>query len=86
MTITLKPDVIHLSGRCGVEEVETLVSHLERHPDLAVDIGEATDIHTALWQAFMVFRPKIIGRPMSSFIAEKLLPGLDAYTGESEPC
>jgi hypothetical protein len=84
MTVRLEENAITLSGACGVEEVEDLISHIESRPDLAVDIGAATAIHTALWQALMVFKPTVIGTPMSSLIAGKLLPGLCAYLDETE--
>ncbi|MBW6425124.1 hypothetical protein KX729_27135 [Rhizobium sp. XQZ8] len=78
MTISLDAGAITLSGACGVEEAEPLMSYLESRPDLPVDISAATVIHTALWQALMVFGPEIIGTPISSFMADKLLPGVRA--------
>ncbi len=78
MTVTLDGDVIALSGPCGVEEVETLVNYLENHPSAPVHVGEATSIHTALWQALLVFRPKISGSPSSMALGQVLL-GIEAY-------
>ncbi|MGE7368794.1 hypothetical protein ACQKKX_06920 [Neorhizobium sp. NPDC001467] len=84
MTVNLTNRAIVLAGPCGVEEVETLISHLQEQPDLPVEISEATTVHTALWQALMVFRPKITGAPTSSFIAQQVLPGLNVYFTQSE--
>ncbi len=83
MTVSLNTDTITLSGPCGVEEVETLVGYLESQPGLSVDISAAKTIHTALWQALMVFRPHIVGTPMSSLIVDRLLPALNVYLDET---
>lgn len=83
MTVSLNTDTITLSGPCGVEEVETLVGYLESEPGLIVDISAATTIHTALWQALMMFRPNIVGNPISSLIVDRLLPALNAYLDET---
>ncbi|MBP2547951.1 hypothetical protein J2858_000844 [Neorhizobium galegae] len=61
MTVTLKQKTVRLSGSCGVEEADTLVEYLTSRPDLEVDLRAATSIHTALWQALMMFRPPITG-------------------------
>ncbi|TDK35029.1 hypothetical protein E2F50_12215 [Rhizobium deserti] len=73
MTVSLEPHTVILSGKCGVEEVETLVAHLESHPGLAVDLGGATDIHTSIWQALMFLQPKIAGLDAASSMPEKVL-------------
>lgn len=83
MTVSLHTGTITLSGPCGVEEVETLVGYLECQPDISVDLSAVTTIHTALWQALMVFRPNIVGTPMSSLVADRLLPALNAYLDET---
>lgn len=79
MTIGLSETAIVLTGACGVEEVEALVGYLEGRPDLAVDLSEATALHTALWQALMIFRPKVINHSELSSSAGKVLDGLNAY-------
>lgn len=79
MTVYLDTGSIVLSGTCGVEDVEALVNGLEDRPDLSVDISSATSVHTAIWQALMVFKPVIVGSPMSSLIASNLLPTLQAH-------
>ena len=83
MTVGLTETAIVLTGTCGVEEVEALADYLERRPELAVDLGGAVQIHTALWQALMIFRPKVIGRPESSLGAGKVLDGLSSYLNEA---
>ena len=86
MTVSLNADIIALSGSCGVEEVDTLVGYLESQPDVSVDLGAATEIHTALWQALIAFRAKIVVSPMSSLVVEKLLAGVYAGSlGRRDP-
>lgn len=79
MTVTLDGQTITMTGACGVDEVETLVSLLEGRTDRVVDLTGATAIHTAHWQVLMVFRPKIGGSPASTSTAGSLLSGLLAY-------
>jgi len=78
MTVTLEGKAIVLSGTCDVEEAEDLVGLLEGHPGLPVDIGAAGTIHTALWQALMTFKPRLIGTPASSHGADILLTAVRA--------
>lgn len=82
MTTTLGEDAIVLAGQCGVEEVEDLLLHLENRPDLPVDITAATAIHTALWQALMIFGPSLVGAPQTPFIAMSVVPALQRYREE----
>lgn len=78
MTVRLDDNSIRLIDQCGVEEVDVLVGYLEGHADLPVDISAATAIHTSLWQTLMVFRRNIVGAPMSSLMADKVLSALQA--------
>jgi len=83
MTVSLNDDMIVLAGECGIEEVETLVVHLESHPEFRLDVSEATSIHTALWQALMVFKPKIIAATTTSPAVNGLLQDLRIYLDET---
>ncbi|BCH67759.1 MULTISPECIES: hypothetical protein [Rhizobium/Agrobacterium group] len=73
MTVDLGNGTIVLSGKCGIEEAETLVSYLENHRDLAVDVAAATEIHTALWQALLLYSPQFTGTPQGSTMADLLV-------------
>lgn len=84
MTVTRQDNAIVLNGDCGVEDVEALVGHLESQAELPVDVSAATAIHTALWQALMVFRPTIIGTENSALMTGKILQGLATYLGDSD--
>jgi len=79
MTVTLDGNAILMTGVCGVDEVETLMNFLEDQPERVVDLAGATAIHTAHWQALMVFRPKIIGTPASSSTGDRVLSSLFVY-------
>jgi hypothetical protein len=83
MTVSVDDRAIRLTGPCGVEEVDTLVGYMDRHPDLHIDLSAATTIHTALWQALMAFRPKVMGTPVSSLISDKVLEELNTYIGQT---
>jgi len=76
MTMSFSDGVINLSGKCGIDEAEALVSYLSSHPETVVDVAAATEIHTALWQALMMFRPTVSGSPISNSAAADLLPCL----------
>ena len=76
MTMSFSDGVIKLSGKCGIDEAEALVSHLSSHPDAVVDVAAATEIHTALWQTLMMFMPTVSGSPVSHSAAANLLPCL----------
>lgn len=82
MTIELTGNTIIMTGSCGVEEVETLVAFLEDRSELCVDMSKATAIHTALWQAIMVFRPKIIAADPSSSGNDTIVSGLKAFLAD----
>lgn len=79
MTITLDQGTIRLIGACGVEEAETLVTFLESHPELAIDLSGATALHTALWQTLMVFRPPVTGVPAPSMAMGRAFEALRAF-------
>jgi hypothetical protein len=85
MTVTLDGHTITMTGACGVDEVETLVGFLEDQPDRAVDLGGATAIHTAHWQALMAFRPRIIGSQPSSSSVNRIRSGILAYNQGLKP-
>jgi hypothetical protein len=73
MTVCIDGNAIVLRGSCGIEEVEPFVGYLEARPDLPVDLTGVEAVHTALWQAIMVYRPIVTGSPNSPFLEAKLL-------------
>lgn len=83
MTIERRAGTIALSGDCGVEEVETLLEHLERAPDLAIDVSGATSIHTSLWQALMVYRTRLVGAPSSNVTTNLVFSAVSHYISQA---
>lgn len=48
-----------LSEVISVEDAETLLEWLLKHPKGSVDLGHCTHLHTAVMQVLMAARPKI---------------------------
>jgi hypothetical protein len=82
MTIEVEAGEIRLTGRCGAEEAETLLSLLLAGND-RVDLTGCEHLHTALLQLLIVARPAIRGEP-APFIARWLLPLLAPREDASE--
>jgi len=74
MSVVLDGQIVAIRGNCGVEEAETLMSLLQANPDSPVDITRAGSVHTALWQAVMVLRPRLVGEPSDPFIRQRIMP------------
>ena len=75
-----------LSETVTVEEVEEFVAWLRRTPKARVSLRNCNHLHTAAFQAILVFSPKITAAPADSFLASQLLPALrppQAATEES---
>lgn len=72
MSITIRDGVVHLEGRCGVEEAETLLGHLSM-ADVRVDLGRCEHLHAALAQLLMAARVPIVAKP-GGFLGTWLLP------------
>ena len=76
MSVLLSDDRIVLRGACGVEEAETLLALIQQHPDVPVDVSQAGQVHTALWQVIMALRPPVAGEPADDFARNWLMPSL----------
>ena len=76
MSIRVEEGAIVFSGKCGVEEVETLLTLLEEHPQSQIDLSAVETIHTAIWQALMMAKPDIRGAPSSPKIAAVILSAI----------
>lgn len=73
MTVTVEEGEIRLTGRCGVDEAEALLSALSASPQSRVVLA-AERIHTALWQVLVAMRPAIAGEAPDRFSADYILP------------
>ena len=60
MSVTLRDEVIHLSGPCGVENAEPLVALLLEDRERSVNMRNCTEIHTAVIQVILAFQPTIV--------------------------
>ena len=85
MTVRLEDHAIVLEGVCGVEQVDTLLAQLDAHPELPVNIGAATVLHTALWQVMLMLKPRIVGTSGNRFVADHVLPALQTNFLLSNP-
>lgn len=74
MTVRRTEDAIVLAGDCGVEEAETLLSLLIDAPDLHIDLSACGRLHTAVAQVLIAARRPVFGKPLNSFVAERVLP------------
>ena len=84
MSVELRGDIIHLLGRCGAEDAETLLGHLAAGWR-RVDVGHCEWMHAAILQLLIASDPELIGSP-PDFIARWSLLGAGAdAAGETGP-
>ena len=76
MSVRLDGSVIHLEGDCSVEQAETLAGLLESETGLKVDILQCRQLHSALVQALLRFKPEIEGVSENPFIRDMIMPAL----------
>ena len=75
MSVELKGGVIVLSGRCTVEEAETLMTALLEHPGLVLDLTGVQKLHTAVLQIILALRPPVRGNPTDPLLRELVCAG-----------
>lgn len=73
MSVTVEDGVIRLSGRCGVEDAESLLVALQEGPDSTVDLKGAQKLHMAVAQVLLAVRPAVRGTPESAFLADRII-------------
>jgi hypothetical protein len=76
MTVRLVNDVIHLEGTCQVEEAEALLVLVQAGAQRSVDLTECRQLHGAVLQVLLAFRPPIRGQCKDPFIRDRILPSL----------
>jgi hypothetical protein len=74
MTVRLQGRVVHLSGDCGSEDAEILLSALLAHPDVEIDWRSCERAHTAVVQVLLAAGRRLSGPPPSAFLARWLEP------------
>jgi len=75
MTVEVEGELVRLSGRCGAEEAEALLSALVSGVPV-VDLSGCEHLHASLVQLLMAARPAIVGEP-ASFLARWVIPLVD---------
>ena len=74
MSVVLDGASISLTGDCGVEEAELLLSLLLADPQRRVDLSGVRRLHTSLFQVLLCLRPTVSGSPADPFFAKWLQP------------
>jgi hypothetical protein len=68
MTVTLSNGVAVLSGKCGLDDVEVLLGHLQTTVELKVDLRHAEQLHGAVLQLLLVFEPSLAQQAGDPFV------------------
>jgi len=76
MTVRRDGSTIHLEGECPVEEAEALTALLESPGTWAVELSACRQLHTALVQVLLAYRPSVDGRPADPFLSRLVVPAL----------
>ena len=85
MTVRRDGSTIHLEGDCPVEEAEALTALLESPGAWAVELSACRQLHTALVQVLLAYRPSVIGTPADPFLSRLVMPALvrpEPFTAE----
>ena len=69
MAIAFKKTKAVFKDIVGVEEAETLLEWLHKHPKGKIDLSSCTHLHTATLQVLMAARPSITALPPDSHLA-----------------
>lgn len=76
MTVRRQASTIHLEGVCPVEEAEILTGLLDAPGAWTVDLSACRQIHTAMVQVLLRYRPAVQGEPADPFLSRLVLPAL----------
>jgi hypothetical protein len=85
MAVRVENDVVHLEGDCGVEDAEAVAAALGDPAIAKLDLRLCRQLHGAVAQALLVFRPEIVGLPADAFLNGFILPALSRPVGHSSP-
>jgi hypothetical protein len=82
MTVRLTEDgAIEVSGRCGVEDAESLQGYLLAAPESTVEWSACEHLHSAVLQVLLIARPHMRGAPRSAFLRTHVEPLLRSSPG-----
>ncbi|SDA31668.1 hypothetical protein [Sphingomonas sp. NFR15] len=73
MSVRVEAGVIHLEGRCLVEDAEPLLLALQDDADATVSLAGVTRLHMAVVQVLLAARPSLSGVPADLAVARFLL-------------
>ncbi len=82
MTIVLDNGLIRLEGDCPVEEAEILADLLQSSAVSSADLSQCRHLHSAVAQALLAFRVRIIGESQTPFIRDFVIPALTGRAAE----
>lgn len=85
MSLTVEGDVIRLHGNCGAEDVEPLISALEKTGLIRADLTDVEHLHAAILQTLLAYAPAISGSPRDSFVRTWLIPIIEAARRTDQP-
>lgn len=81
MTVRVEGDTVHLEGRCPVEDAEPLAAALDGGAR-EVEAAGAVQLHSAVVQTLLHYRPIMRGEPADPLLRDLVLPVL---AGAREP-
>lgn len=84
MPIRYTRRIVYFEGRCAVEEALGLVDQLRRHPRVPLSLAKCTDMHTALLQVLLAFRPRITASPADPLLAALLPAGAELISPQPQ--
>ncbi|RZF64122.1 hypothetical protein EWE75_12280 [Sphingomonas populi] len=73
MSVRVEAGMIHLEGRCLVEDAEPLLLALQDNADATVSLAGATRLHMAVVQVLLAARPPLANIPVDLGAARFLL-------------
>ena len=81
MPIKFKKTVAICEGSCTIEEAESLLSWLLDTPKAKINLKKCTDMHTAIYQVMMVFKPVVSALPERESVKQVLIASalIDRY-------
>ena len=78
MPLRLHEQTATLTGSVTVDDAETFTAWLRTTTAPSVDLRDCTHLHTAVFQAILVFEPTVTAGPTEPFLARHVLPMLQS--------
>jgi hypothetical protein len=76
MPLQLHEQTATLTGTVTVDDAEAFTTWLRTTAEPRVDLHDCSHLHTAVFQAILVFAPTVIAGPTEPFLAGHVLPML----------